>query len=76
VDKRWVLRFQELENRLKAEQEGRALDQKGAKIRLDEVRQENAQLRSEMKEKSGRSIASSNGSTKPSKEKLREGDGA
>ena len=49
MDKRWLLRFQELEHRLKAEQEGRALDQKGAKIRLDEVRKENAELRNEMK---------------------------
>jgi hypothetical protein len=49
MDKRWLLRFQELETRLKAEQEGRALDQKGAKIRLDEVRKENAELRNEIK---------------------------
>ena len=49
MEKRWLLRFQELETRLKAEQEGRALDQKGAKIRLDEVRKENAELRNEIK---------------------------
>jgi len=58
------MRFQELETRLKAEQEGRALDQKGAKLRLDEVRKENADLRSEIKEKEATSGGSSNGSVK------------
>jgi uncharacterized membrane protein len=53
-----------LETRLKAEQEGRALDQKGAKIRLDEVRKENADLKSEIKDKEGTSVGSSNGSAK------------
>jgi uncharacterized membrane protein len=62
-NKRWLVRFQELETRLKAEQEGRALDQKGAKLRLDEVRKENEELRSEIKEKELRA-ASSSGSTK------------
>jgi len=72
-DKRWLLRFQELEQRLKAEQEGRALDQKGAKIRLDEVRKENAELRNEIKEKEAISSGSgsSSGSAKGSKETLR-----
>jgi MarR-like DNA-binding transcriptional regulator SgrR of sgrS sRNA len=72
-DKRWLLRFQELEHRLKAEQEGRALDQKGAKIRLDEVRKENAELRNEIKEKEVSGGGSSSGSTKTSKELKREG---
>jgi hypothetical protein len=63
-DKRWLLRFQELETRLKAEQEGRALDQKGAKIRLDEVRKENADLRNEIREKDVTSQTSSSGSIK------------
>jgi uncharacterized membrane protein len=49
---------------LKAEQEGRALDQKGAKIRLDEVRKENAELKSEIKEKEATSVGSSSGSIK------------
>jgi Micro-tubular organiser Mto1 C-term Mto2-binding region len=72
-EKRWLLRFQELENRLKAEQEGRALDQKGAKIRLDEVRKENAELRNEIKEKEG-SGGSSSGSIQMSKEPGRDGN--
>jgi uncharacterized membrane protein len=59
-----------LETRLKAEQEGRALDQKGAKIRLDEVRKENAELRNEIKEKEVGSAGSSSGSSKVSREKL------
>jgi Micro-tubular organiser Mto1 C-term Mto2-binding region len=62
-NKRWLLRFQELETRLKAEQEGRALDQKGAKLRLDEVRKENEELRIEIKEKELRA-GSSSGSAK------------
>ena len=72
-DKRWLLRFQELEQRLKAEQEGRALDQKGAKIRLDEVRKENAELRNEIKEKEATSSGggSSSDSAKASRETLR-----
>jgi uncharacterized membrane protein len=53
-----------LETRLKAEQEGRALDQKGAKLRLDEVRKENADLKNEIKEKDGTSVGSSSGSAK------------
>jgi hypothetical protein len=73
-EKRWLLRFQELENRLKAEQEGRALDQKGAKIRLDEVRKENAELRNEIKEKEGTSGGSSSGSIQMSKEPGRDGN--
>ena len=72
-DKRWLLRFQELEHRLKAEQEGRALDQKGAKIRLDEVRKENAELKNEIKEKEASGGGSSSGSTKASRELKREG---
>ena len=76
ADKRWLLRFQELETRLKAEQEGRALDQKSAKIRLDEVRKENAELRNEIssKEKEEVSVGSSGASTKSSKDKMREGN--
>jgi uncharacterized membrane protein len=74
VDKRWVLRFQELESRLKSEQEGRALDQKGAKIRLEEVRKENAELRNEIKEKAAGSAGLSSGSTKVSKDENREGN--
>jgi len=62
LENRWLLRFQELEHRLKAEQEGRALDQKGAKIRLDEVRKENAELRNEIK--GATSGGSSSGSIK------------
>jgi hypothetical protein len=71
AEKRWLLRFQELETRLKAEQEGRALDQKGAKLRLDEVRKENAELKNEIKEKEreGSTVGSSSGSAKLSKEK-------
>ena len=72
MDKRWLLRFQELETRLKAEQEGRALDQKGAKIRLDEVRKENAELRSEIK--GATSGGSSSGSIRI-KDQMKEGDG-
>jgi len=53
---------------LKAEQEGRALDQKGAKLRLDEVRKENAELRSEIKEKETTSGGSSSGSIKLSRD--------
>ena len=72
ADKRWLLRFQELETRLKAEQEGRALDQKGAKLRLDEVRKENAELKSEItKEKDGTSAGSMTTSVKSSKENLK-----
>lgn len=72
ADKRWLLRFQELETRLKAEQEGRALDQKGAKLRLDEVRKENAELKSEIiKEKDGMSAGSMTTSVKSSKENLK-----
>lgn len=72
TDKRWLLRFQELETRLKAEQEGRALDQKGAKLRLDEVRKENAELKSEIiKEKDGMSVGSMTTSVKSSKENLK-----
>lgn len=74
VDKRWLLRFQELESRLKSEQEGRALDQKGAKIRLEEVRRENAELRNEIKEKRPSSAAPSSGSTKASNDENREGN--
>lgn len=76
LEKRWLLRFQELETRLKAEQEGRALDQKSAKIRLDEVRKENAELRNEIsgKEKEEVSAGSSGPSTKSSKDKMREGN--
>jgi Micro-tubular organiser Mto1 C-term Mto2-binding region len=71
ADKRWLLRFQELETRLKAEQEGRALDQKGAKLRLDEVRKENAELKSEIgKEKDGTSVRSMT-SVNSSKENLK-----
>jgi hypothetical protein len=70
TDKRWLLRFQELETRLKAEQEGRALDQKGAKIRLDEVRKENAELKSEIV-KDKESVGSMSGSVKSSKENLK-----
>jgi hypothetical protein len=74
-EKRWFLRFQELETRLKAEQEGRALDQKGAKLRLDEVRKENAELRNEIKEKEAASVGSSSGSTKSVNEHVRDTDG-
>lgn len=57
---------------MKAEQEGRALDQKGAKLRLDEVRKENAELKSEIgKEKDGTSVGSVSGSAKSSKENLK-----
>jgi Micro-tubular organiser Mto1 C-term Mto2-binding region len=77
ADKRWLLRFQELETRLKAEQEGRALDQKGAKLRLDEVRKENAELKNEIiKEKEGSVAGSSTLSTRLSKEKVGDGSGA
>jgi hypothetical protein len=72
MDKRWLLRFQELENRLKAEKEGRALDQKGAKIRLDEVRKENAELRSEIK--GATSGGSSSGSIRI-KDQMKDGNG-
>lgn len=72
TDKRWLLRFQELETRLKAEQEGRALDQKGAKLRLDEVRKENAELKGEIgKDKDGMSVGSMSASVKSSKENLK-----
>ena len=63
-----------METRLKAEQEGRALDQKGAKIRLDEVRKENAELRNEIKEKEGTSGGSSSGSIQFPKEQGRDGN--
>ena len=79
-EKRWLLRFEELEKRLKAEQEGRALDQKGAKIRLDEVRKENAELRHEIREKEKiketTSVGSSGESSNISKESLKEGSNA
>jgi uncharacterized membrane protein len=58
---------------LKAEQEGRALDQKGAKIRLDEVRKENAELRIEIKEKETTSGGSSSGSIKLTRDQLQDG---
>lgn len=75
-DKRWLLRFQELEQRLKAEQEGRALDQKGAKLRLDEVRKENADLRNEIKENKAMSGGgSSSGGAQTSRELKRTGSG-
>ena len=48
------------------------MDQKGAKIRLDEVRKENAELRNEIKEKEATSVVSSSASTKSSKEKIRD----
>lgn len=78
AEKRWLLRFQELETRLKAEQEGRALDQKGAKLRLDEVRKENEELKNEIKgkDKDGpAAVGSSSGSTNTriSREKPAEG---
>jgi len=66
------LRFQELETRLKAEREGRALDQKGAKLRLDEVRKENEDLKNEIKGKEkedGSPAASASGSTRGLKER-------
>ena len=72
MEKRWLLRFQELETRLKAEQEGRALDQKGAKIRLDEVRKENAELRNEIK--GATSGGSSSGSIRI-KDQMKDGNG-
>jgi hypothetical protein len=74
-EKRWLLRFQELETRLKAEQEGRALDLKGAKLRLDEVRKENADLKNEIKETQSAS-GSTTGSVRLSKDKTREGSSA
>jgi len=77
-DKRWLLRFQELETRLKAEQEGRVLDQKGAKLRLDEVRKENEELKNEIKGKEREVIgpvASTSGTTRGSKEKATDGSG-
>jgi hypothetical protein len=75
AEKRWLLRFEELEKRLKAEQEGRALDLKGAKLRLDEVRKENLDLKNEIKEH-GSSSGSTSGSVKRSSEKLRDGSNA
>jgi hypothetical protein len=78
TEKRWLLRFQELETRLKAEQEGRALDQKGAKLRLDEFRKENEELRNEIKGKESDTDvpkASSSGITRVQKEKGTEAGG-
>jgi len=51
---------------------GRALDQKGAKIRLDEVRKENAELRIEIKEKEATSGGSSSGSIKLTRDQLQD----
>jgi Micro-tubular organiser Mto1 C-term Mto2-binding region len=45
---RWIHRLRELERRLKAEREARLLDRSGARKRLEEGRQENAQLKAEL----------------------------
>lgn len=44
-EQRWVHRLKELERRLKQEREGRLLDRKGARQRLEEGRAENEELR-------------------------------
>lgn len=44
-EQRWLHRLKELERRLKAEREARLLDRKGARLRLEEGRLENEELR-------------------------------
>lgn len=53
-EQRWVHRLKELERRLKAEREGRLLDRKGARQRLEEGRAENAELRGMLEREKGR----------------------
>lgn len=48
-DARWAHRYKEIEKRLKAEREGRLLDRRGARQRLDAGEAENAELRAKLK---------------------------
>jgi len=62
-EQRWLHRLKELERRLKAEREARLLDRKGARLRLEEGRLENEELRQMLEqEKMRRDVVAEGGS--------------